>query len=65
MFPFTGSAYFIFYKNPGSIPVKGGGGGTPGIIPGKIEVHPNGLGGGVAGDKRDGRDKDVVGKAGI
>jgi hypothetical protein len=63
MFPFTGSAYFIFYKNPGSIPVKRGGGGTPGIIPGKIKIDPNGLGGSVAGSERNTRDGNVIGKS--
>jgi hypothetical protein len=61
MFPFTCGADFVFYKNPGSIPVKGGGGGTPGIIPGKIEVDPNGLGGSVAGNERNTRDYNVIG----
>jgi hypothetical protein len=63
MFPFTGGADFIFYKYPGSIPIKGGGSGTPGIIPGEIKIDPNGLGGSVAGSERNTRDGNVIGKS--
>jgi hypothetical protein len=56
--------HFIFYKYPGGIPVEWSRGrGTPGIIPRKIKIDPNGLGGSVAGSERNTRDDNIVGQS--
>ena len=38
MFPGSVGTYFILYKHPGGIPIKGSGSGSPGIFPGEVEV---------------------------
>jgi len=41
------TAYPVFYKHPGSIPVIRGRGSSPGVFPGDVELHHSILAGGV------------------
>jgi hypothetical protein len=63
VFPFAGCSDSILDKYPGSIPIKGGGSSSPGIVPTKVEVNPYCFGGSIAIGKGDSRDSNIIGKA--
>ena len=63
MFPFAGYSDSILDKYPGSIPIKGGGSSSPGIVPIEVEVNPHCLGGSIAIGEGDIGDDNVVGQS--
>ena len=65
MLPITGSAHFIFYKYPGSIPIKRCGGSSPGVLPREIELHENRLCIFISSSERCIRNNNVIGKQGV
>jgi hypothetical protein len=63
MLPIT-VTHFVFYKYPGGIPVKGGSGGSPRILPVEVKLHEHRLCAYVTPCERCIRNNNVIGKKG-
>jgi hypothetical protein len=54
--------HFVFYKYPGGIPVKGGSGSFPGVLPVEVKLHKQSLRAYVTPGERYIGNRNVIGK---
>jgi hypothetical protein len=62
MFPITGGAYFVFYKYPGGIPVKGGSGCSPRILPIEVKLNEHSFRANITPGEGDIGNSDIISK---